>query len=84
MTFVFDADLTWSVTGTVSGEEKTASGTWERDGEALTLTQTYEDGEKSDEPQTLEGTYADGVIHLRPAGAEGEMIPFDLVLRKAP
>lgn len=82
VTFVFETDLTWRVDSVMGMTSSTASGTWERDGEVLTLEQTYEDGAPSDDPQTLVGTWEDGVIRLEPPADEAETLPFVLVLVK--
>jgi len=80
LAFVFETDLTWKVAGTMAGETQDAGGTWSREGNELTLLQTYENGEEKDEPDTMTGTFEDGVIELVPDDEAG--VPFAIVLRK--
>ena len=80
LVFEFKVDLPWSVQGTMAGEEQDAGGTWSREGDELTLEQTFENGEAKEEPETMKGTFENGVIELIPDEEAG--VPFAIVLRK--
>ncbi len=77
---VLEADMSFEVSSTMGGEPTSASGTWERDGESVTLHQTQEDGEDMDEPFDIEGTWDGTNLRLRP----DPEVPVELVLSKNP
>lgn len=76
---VLKADMTFLATSTLDGEPTTASGTWAREGDAVKLHQTHEDGEETDEAYDLEGIWDGETLRLQP----DEQLPVELVLNKA-
>jgi hypothetical protein len=63
ISFVLRADGTWESTQTLV-EESTASGTWELDGETLTLRRLVEDEVELATPTEVEAAYRDSSIVL--------------------
>lgn len=74
----FEVNLLDDGSFTVMGENVDVRGTWEVDGEQITITTTYEDGTELDEPKIRPGRIVDGDIYFRP----DETMPFDLILTR--
>ncbi len=74
-----DSDGTFSATASMGDDPETINGKWSLEGESLTLTRVYAEGEEKDDgPDTMKGTLKNGEIGIK---REAEM-PFERVIKK--